>query len=84
MAQAASISLSKFTETVQAAVKVAMQKHPKFKLEHPTQLRIDGFSRTMLTERTNGPSSRSRTCDRPGPRPIRLLECTSCLDIPED
>lgn len=40
MAQAASISLSKFTETVQAAVKVAVQKHPKFKLEQPTQLSI--------------------------------------------
>jgi hypothetical protein len=40
MAQAASISLSKFTETVQAAVKVAVQKHPKFKLEQPTQVSI--------------------------------------------
>jgi len=32
--------LSKFTETVQAAVKVAVQKHPKFKLEQPTQVSI--------------------------------------------
>jgi hypothetical protein len=40
MAQATSISLSKFTETVQAAVKVAVQKHPKFRLDQPTQLSI--------------------------------------------
>jgi hypothetical protein len=40
MAQATSISLSKFTETVQAAVKAATQKHPKFRLEQPTQLAI--------------------------------------------
>ena len=44
MAQAASISLSKFTETVQAAVKVAVQKHPKFKLEQPTQVSISYHS----------------------------------------
>jgi hypothetical protein len=35
MAQAVSISLSKFTESVQAAVKTAMAKHPKFKVEVP-------------------------------------------------
>ncbi len=33
MAQATSISLKKFTESVNAAVKAAMAKHPKFKLE---------------------------------------------------
>ena|SRR5579864_490989 len=35
MAQATSISLSKFTATVQAAVKAAVQKHPKFKIDPP-------------------------------------------------
>jgi hypothetical protein len=33
MAQATSISLSKFTASVQAAVKAAVAKHPKFKVE---------------------------------------------------
>lgn len=33
--KAQSISLSHFTTTVQAAVKAAVQKHPKFKLETP-------------------------------------------------
>ena len=40
MAQATSISLSKFTATVQAAVKAAVQKHPKFKIDPPTQVAI--------------------------------------------
>ncbi len=35
MAQAVSISLSKFTESVQAAVKAAAAKHPKFKIDVP-------------------------------------------------
>src|ERR1039458_1288095 len=35
MAQAQSISLSQFTHAVQAAVKSAAQKHPKFKLDTP-------------------------------------------------
>ena len=35
MTQAQSISLSHFTHAVQAAVKAAVQKHPKFKLETP-------------------------------------------------
>lgn len=35
MAQAVSISLSKFTNSVQAAVKAAIAKHPKFKFEVP-------------------------------------------------
>jgi hypothetical protein len=35
MAQARSISLSQFTNAVQAAVKAAVQKHPKFKVEPP-------------------------------------------------
>lgn len=35
MAQAKSISLNQFTSAVQAAVKSAVQKHPKFKLEAP-------------------------------------------------
>ena len=36
MAQAKSISLSHFTTAVQAAVKAAAQKHPKFKLDTPS------------------------------------------------
>lgn len=35
MAQARSISLSQFTNAVQAAVKAAVQKHPKFKIDPP-------------------------------------------------
>ena len=35
MAQAQSISLSHFTAAVQAAVKAAVQKHPKFNLDAP-------------------------------------------------
>src|SRR5438105_11593260 len=35
MAQATSISLSKFTASVQAAVKAAAAKHPKFKVDPP-------------------------------------------------
>ncbi len=33
MAQAKAVSLSEFTKTVQAAVKAAVQKHPKFKVD---------------------------------------------------
>jgi hypothetical protein len=40
MAQATSISLSKFAETVQASVKAAVQKHPKFKSDPPSQLAV--------------------------------------------
>lgn len=40
MAQATSISVSKLTTAVQAAVKAAVQKHPKFKVEVPTQVSI--------------------------------------------
>lgn len=35
MAQATTVSLSKFTSAVQAAVKAAVAKHPKFKIEPP-------------------------------------------------
>jgi hypothetical protein len=35
MPQATSISLSKLTSSVQAAVKAAMEKHPKFKIDVP-------------------------------------------------
>ena len=38
MAQATSISLSKFTASVQAAVKAAVAKHPKFKVEVPNAI----------------------------------------------
>jgi hypothetical protein len=40
MAQATSISLTKFTETVQRAVKAAVEKHPKFRMDQPTKLSI--------------------------------------------
>ena len=38
--QAISISLSKLTESVQAAVKAAVAKHPKFKIDVPNALTI--------------------------------------------
>jgi hypothetical protein len=37
---AVSISLSKFTEAVQAAVKAAVSKHPKFKIEAPAAITV--------------------------------------------
>jgi DNA primase len=41
VADATSISLSKLTAAVQAAVKAAVQKHPKFnKIETPAQLAV--------------------------------------------
>lgn len=40
MAQATSISLSKFTESVQAAVKAAVAKHPKFKMDVPEAVTV--------------------------------------------
>ena len=40
MAQAVSISLTKFTASVQAAVKAAIAKHPKFKFEAPNAVTV--------------------------------------------
>jgi hypothetical protein len=40
MAQATSISVSKFIASVQAAVKAAAAKHPKFKLEAPNAITV--------------------------------------------
>jgi len=40
MAQATSISLAKFTASVQAAVKAAVANHPKFKVEPPNSISI--------------------------------------------
>ncbi len=40
MAQAVSISLAKFTKSVQAAVKAAVVKHPKFKIDPPNAITI--------------------------------------------
>ena len=40
MAQAVSISLSKFTASVQAAVKAAVAKHPKFKVDVPNAISV--------------------------------------------
>ena len=40
MAQAPSISLSKFTASVQAAVKAAAANHPKFRAEAPNAITI--------------------------------------------
>ena len=40
MAQAVSISLAKFTASVQAAVKAAVAKHPKFKVDVPNAVTV--------------------------------------------
>jgi hypothetical protein len=40
MPQAVSISLSKFTSSVQSAVKAAVAKHPKFKFEVPQGITV--------------------------------------------
>jgi hypothetical protein len=40
LAQAKSISLAKFTASVQAAVKAAVAKHPKFNVEIPNSVSI--------------------------------------------
>jgi len=40
MAQAASISLSKFTSAVQAAVKAALPRHPKFRVDPPQGITV--------------------------------------------
>lgn len=40
MAQATSISFSKFVSSVQSAVKAAVAKHPKFKVEAPNSITI--------------------------------------------
>lgn len=40
MPQATSISLSKFTSTVQAAVKAAVQRHPKFTIDPPNGITV--------------------------------------------
>ena len=40
MARAISMSLGKFTESVQAAVKAAMERHPKFKGDVPNAITI--------------------------------------------
>ena len=40
MAQAVSISLSKLTASVQAAVKAAVAKHPKFKVDVPNAMTV--------------------------------------------
>ena len=40
MTQPISISLSKFTASVQAAVKAAMAKHPKFKFDVPDRVTV--------------------------------------------
>lgn len=40
MADATSLSLAKFTDAVQAAVKAAVQKHPKFKMDAPSAVAV--------------------------------------------
>ena len=52
MAQAASISLSKFTATVQAAVKAAVQKHPKFKIDAPQGIALSYLIRGIPVPET--------------------------------
>lgn len=58
MAKATSISLAKFTASVQAAVKAAVAKHPKFKVETPNAISISYLIRgfpvpeAMMSEAT--------------------------------
>jgi hypothetical protein len=40
MAGATSLSLAKFTDAVHAAVRAAVQKHPKFKMEAPSGVTV--------------------------------------------
>ena len=40
MADATSLSLAKFTDAVNAAVKAAVQKHPKFKMDAPSAVAV--------------------------------------------
>jgi hypothetical protein len=40
LAQATTVSLAKFTTSVQTAVKAAMAKHPKFKVEIPQSISV--------------------------------------------
>lgn len=40
MATASTVSLAKFTASVQAAVKAAVAKHPKFKMEAPNSVSV--------------------------------------------
>src|SRR5215471_20911670 len=40
MARAQAVSLKEFTRTVQAAVKAAIEKHPKFKFEVPQEVAV--------------------------------------------
>jgi hypothetical protein len=47
MARAASISLSKFTASVDAAVKAAVERHPKFKVDPPRSLAISYLIRGL-------------------------------------
>lgn len=60
MAQANSISLSKFTTSVQTAVKAAMAKHPNFKVDVPNAVTVSYLIRgfpvpeTLLTTVTLG------------------------------
>ncbi len=40
MAEAKSVSLARFTTAVQAAVKAAVQKHPKFRMDIPDRVAV--------------------------------------------
>jgi hypothetical protein len=40
MARATSVSLAKFTAAVQAAVKAAVQKHPRFRMDPPSEVAV--------------------------------------------
>jgi hypothetical protein len=52
MAQATSISLSQFTAAVQAAVKAAVQKHPKFKIDPPQAVAVSYLIRGIPVPET--------------------------------
>lgn len=52
MPQATSISLSKFTASVQAAVRAAVAKHPKFKIQPPQAITVSYLIRGVPVDET--------------------------------
>jgi hypothetical protein len=52
VAKATTISLAKFTASVQAAVKSAVAKHPKFKVESPNSISVSYIIRGIPVSET--------------------------------
>ena len=61
MSQAQSISLSHFTKSVQAAVKAAQEKHPKFHMEAPQGITFSYLIRGIPSPRLFSRTSPSET-----------------------